>query len=236
MHMKTNNTELSNFRNSKAALYAAIILGAALFALLAFMIATNGSVSWDRPLQAWVFSHRSPGLTTLMEAVTYIGSWYSITVIVLLLLIYPNTRRDYGVPAAFAAVISQLIKIIFKTALCRPRPDAAFRLVEEGGWSFPSGHSITAMAVFGLLFFALLKGGGKVYGAKKKALLVCCAVLPFAIGFSRVYLGVHYPSDVLAGWAAGISVIALTILLRPVTDRASGALDDLQSRIIGPQQ
>ena len=92
------------------------------------------------------------------------------------------------------------------------------------------------MAVFGLLFFALLAGMDKDSGAKKKALLICCAVLPFAIGFSRVYLGVHYPSDVLAGWAGGISVTCLTMLLRPVTDRTAGALDDLQSRIIGPQQ
>lgn len=211
---------------------AAAIAGAACFAVFIFLIAGSGSVPWDEPAAQWFYGIRSPGLTTLAEAITYLGNWYSITVLVILLLIYPKTRRDFGVPALFAAVVTQLIKIIVKSAVCRPRPDAALHLIEQGGWSFPSGHAITSIAVFGVLFLALLSSSAAEGGAKKKALLICCAFLAFAIGLTRIYLGVHYPSDVAAGWSAGIAMIGITFLLRPFTDRIADGIDRLEGRLI----
>ena len=226
---------------------AVIIACAAGFAVLLYIVVKNGSVSWDEPVQAFFFSLRQPGLNTLCEAVTYLGNWYTVTVLCLILLIYPSTRRSYGVPACVAAILTQIIKTVIKYSVCRPRPDAAVRLIEESGWSFPSGHAITSMAVLGVIFLALLasikaqkdgagassKSASGLSPGKKKALLVCCAVFSFAIGLTRIYLGVHYPSDVAAGWLAGIAVIAIVCILRPQLDRLGGKLDDLAGRITG---
>lgn len=118
----------------------------------------------------------------------------------------------FGLPVAAAAVVTVLVKTIVKALVRRPRPEVAWHLVHESGWSFPSGHAITSFAVYGLLFVLCLEQVGSV--RKRWLLCVVSGVLAFAIGLSRIYLGVHYLSDVLAGWSFGLATIAGILLLR----------------------
>jgi undecaprenyl-diphosphatase len=211
-----NNTNLNNTKKVPVGLLVAVmIIGLIGFTVIAYMIATRGNVFFDDPVRNLFYDARSPGLTTLMELITYAGQWPTIVVICLLLLIYPKTRSAYGIPATMAAILTQLLEKTIKNIVCRPRPDISLHLVEQGGYSFPSGHSITSMAVYLLLFIlimAYMKSGGK-----KTALLIITLFLSFGVGISRIYVGVHFPSDVLAGWFGGLMMIAVVLLIRDNT-------------------
>lgn len=214
--MDNNNTNLSNTNKTPVGLLVAImIIGFCGFAVIAYFVATAGILPFDDPVRHAFYSARKPGLTTMMELITYAGQWPTITVICLLLLIYPKTRFAYGVPIAAVAILTQLLEKIVKHIICRPRPHILYHLIEQGGFSFPSGHSITGMAVYLLLFILILaymKSSGK-----KTALLVLTIFLAFGIGITRIYLGVHYPSDVLAGWCGAWAMTAVVLLIRDHT-------------------
>ena len=84
-------------------------------------------------------------------------------------------------------------------------------MIEEGGYSFTSGHSITSMVVFGLLIYLVRK---YVRNRKAANILTAALAVPWIfIGLSRIYMGVHFPSDVLAGWALGAAVLVGIIVI-----------------------
>lgn len=101
-----------------------------------------------------------------------------------------------------------------KHIFMRARPDEVFHLVEQGGYSFPSGHSVTSVVVYGLLIYLIRKRCKNQ--TVKNILTVLCAALMIIIGPSRIYVGVHWPTDVLCGWLIGsaVLIIAVTILER----------------------
>jgi undecaprenyl-diphosphatase len=108
----------------------------------------------------------------------------------------------------------------------RPRPSPLWALAEEASFSFPSGHSVAAFAFYGVityLIFRRLKGR-----AARVALISTASVFIVAIGASRVYLGVHYPSDVVAGYLVGLIWLATVVLasrrLPPSSDARRGPL------------
>ena len=189
------------------------LIAAAGFIVVGYHVAAYGELSWDDPVREYFYSLRNPGLTTLMQLVTYAGQWPTIVGVCLLLLIYPETRFTYGIPASAAALLSEIIKSIVKPLMARPRPDVVYHLIEQGGLSFPSGHSIATMGMYGMIFILVLIYMKK--GPKKNAILALCGVLAFAVGITRVYLGVHYPSDVVAGWCGGVFAISVVLLIWP---------------------
>lgn len=201
-----------------------------LFAGLTLFVAGGATGEADFAIEQTVYGWRSPGLNTLIETITYCGNTASIITLILLLLALPKTRVPYGLPVFAAGVLTTVIKVIVKTAVARPRPDAVYFLVQETGYSYPSGHSITSVAVYGILAWLLWyyhkpavqaalhlpgaaanAGGAAGMSGRDRALMILCAFLAFAIGLSRIYVGVHHPTDVLGGWFAGIAT-ALLIL------------------------
>ena len=93
------------------------------------------------------------------------------------------------------------MKYIFQ----RPRPDIALRLIEESGYSFPSGHSMNCLVSYGILAYLLLRYCENRKLAKLLSVGLCLIVI--LIGLSRVYVGVHFPTDVIGGWSLGIAVL-----------------------------
>ena len=142
-----------------------------------------------------------------MEGLTYLGNWESITVICLLLLIYPKTRFACGIPVSLVAIITTVIKAGMKPLLARPRPEAIYHLIDQGGYSYPSGHAITSIAVFMILIVMVRQN---VEDRKKASLMTLALLIPaLGIGLSRIYLGVHHPSDVMGAWFAGLAVMVM---------------------------
>lgn len=185
--------------------------GLVLFVLLTILMVT-GNLQWfDDPIREWVYSIRNPALTEVLKVITYMGNWQTITLLCIVLLLFRKTRLRYGVPvsagAIFVTIFNRIIKIIFK----RPRPEESLHLIEEGGYSFTSGHSITSMVVFGLLIYLVRK---YVKNRKAANILTAALAVPWIfIGLSRIYMGVHFPSDVLAGWALGAAVLVGIIVI-----------------------
>ncbi|MGH7944300.1 MAG: phosphatase PAP2 family protein [Opitutaceae bacterium] len=143
------------------------------------------------------------GTAAVIRDITAMGSAVVLIIMTLLVLGYlcMSGRLRVAALIAVATAGGQALNLILKHAFARERPDAALHLVEVTSTSFPSGHSM-ASSIFYLTIGALLARTAK--RRREKSYFVGSAMLiTFLIGVSRVYLGVHYPTDVLAGWSAG---------------------------------
>ena len=148
--------------------------------------------------------------------VTALGGFTVLTVVVVMgvvLLLLHRRRFQAGVLAG-AVLIGQGLAQVTKEVVSRSRPDLVPHLDLVYSSSFPSGHSALSPIVYFTL--AGILAAGEYSRSAKKVLLAAAAVLVVAIGASRVYLGVHWPSDVLAGWALGslVAVLATLVLHR----------------------
>lgn len=169
-----------------------------------------GPSSFDLSIQQWFFSLRSDGLNMIFSAITHFGDTITIIILCILLLLFKNTQK-YGIPISLAALGGVALYKPMKHIFLRARPDQALHLVEQGGYSFPSGHSVTSVIVYGLLIYLIRKYCKN--DAVKNALTVICAVLMVFIGPSRIYVGVHWPTDVLCGWFIGLCVLIFAIFI-----------------------
>lgn len=175
---------------------------------------THGPFPFDRPIQTWAFHlQSSSGLTYFFSHMTNIfGDKGGIIVAALLALVLYLLFKQKEATIWFAAtvVLSLALNTVIKVIIGRERPDihrlAAF--ANEAGKSFPSGHSIFATIIFGSIFFICL---GKLKNRSSKILLgILCIILIALVMFSRIFVGVHYPSDTIGGFLEGISILLLT--------------------------
>ncbi len=180
-----------------------ILVLLALFALTAGLVVAGITLPGDEAMLRAVGAVRSDGVTRVMRAFTTLGGGavevpLALGLVVLLWKLgAPGRARRY----LYAALSGELLYVIAKASFGRPRPQIISRLSDAGWSSFPSGHSMLAPIIytFGLVLLARTIGsrGGRL------VLLGIGAVMPIAIAISRVYLGVHYPSDVVAGLLLG---------------------------------
>jgi undecaprenyl-diphosphatase len=143
-------------------------------------------------------------------SITSLADMHNVVIITLLAVALLAVLRHWhgAIALAIAVPATQLVVDLIKSAVERPRPDLA--LTDAAGYSFPSGHSATSVALYALLAFALARLARRSH---HRRLIVCAGVaLALAVGISRVWLGAHFPTDVLAGWAVGAAVAALAWL------------------------
>lgn len=149
-------------------------------------------------------------ITNFGGAITLIG----LTII--FLLIMKNKKMSFSI--LLNLVIVTFLNIFLKNIIQRPRPDD-FRLINETGYSFPSGHSMISMAYYGYLIYLIFKF---VKNKKLKVFLITfLCILILTIGLSRIYLGVHYTSDVIAGFVLSVSylIIYTSIIKKYIIER-----------------
>lgn len=181
------------------------------FLIVLYFVLTRESLALDTFITTAVYEVRTDFLTAVLKMITYLGNWQSIVILCLFLLIIRKTRKQFGIPVTVSALTVTLLNKGIKIMVQRPRPDVSYHLIEQGGYSFPSGHSITSLAVFGMLVYLI-----QIHVTDRKRaniLTVFCSVPMIFIGISRVYLGVHYPSDVLGGWLLGMTVLMGIIMV-----------------------
>ncbi|MDJ0278002.1 phosphatase PAP2 family protein [Sphingomonas sp. 2R-10] len=145
----------------------------------------------------------SARFTSMVRDVTALGSTTVLTIVVAFagLLLASVGRWRSGVLVALACAGGSWTNVLFKHAVARARPDLVPHLMDETSNSFPSGHAANSAIVY--LTLATLAWPMLRQGAARGFVVVAAALLVVAIGMSRVYLGVHWPSDVLAGWLFG---------------------------------
>jgi len=157
---------------------------------------------------------RGPGwLLPVVLTVTHLGSGYALTAIVLaltVLLLIRRRRRD-ALLFALTSMGGMLLLYAVKALVARPSPDVLSHLLSIGEYSFPSGHAMMTMLIFFLGAALFLKQQQSV--GKRTAILSVAVLLSVLIGLTRLYVGVHYPSDVIAGWSAGVALISAATLL-----------------------
>jgi membrane protein DedA with SNARE-associated domain/membrane-associated phospholipid phosphatase len=167
------------------------------------LITGDPIVRFDRVVDDYLHSHATPHLTTFFLIVTALGSTVAIVPLGVVVAALLAWRRLWTLlwtwiaAVAGSAILSWLLKGIFQ----RPRPHFAHPLVVETSYSFPSGHAMESFVAYGMVaYFAVLW----LRSWEARVAAVCGAALVVVlIGFSRMYLGVHYFSDVVAGYAAG---------------------------------
>lgn len=192
-------------------LLSALLLTA--FCTLAWETLFRNSMSLFDNSFIWLFRYfANPVLDKVMIAISDIGFGTSYLVIVgaaFLLLVYWKRWREMGALAiclAGGAVLSFLLKNLFH----RARPDM-FWIVQETGFSFPSGHALATMCFYGMVAFLIMRTMASWRG--RLTVMTLAVVMSVAVGISRIYLGVHYPTDVVAGYAAGSMWLAFCISL-----------------------
>ena len=191
-------------------------LAAVLAVLAAYITYQVGVVYQTNPLpldlavQKAFFSLRGPLLNPLVIAVTHLSDTVTILAFCAILLILPN-RKKYGLPVSLASLGGLAFYKPMKHIFLRARPDAALHLVKQGGFSFPSGHSVTSVIFYGLSIYLLNKHCKN--DKLRRILTVICGFLALTIGPSRIYVGVHWPTDVFAGGCIGGAVLMVSICI-----------------------
>ncbi len=187
---------------------AAAITALAAFALVLVCVLTESTASFDDPVREWFYSIRTPAITGAAITITTLANKYVIIGLCLLLLIIPRTRMTFGVPLSAGALGTMLLNSLVKHLVQRSRPEV-LHLVTEHGYSFPSGHYITSMFFYGLAIWLVWR---YVDNQTVKWILTALLAIPMLlIGPTRIYLGVHFPTDVLGAWCLAIAAIVLEI-------------------------
>lgn len=179
------------------------------FVLLAEDVAEQEIFPFDRPVMLWLHSVSTPSLTAVMEAVTLLGGIVVVPVAATgaaVALWCRGSRRNATLLTA-AVVGSTLLNTALKSVFQRSRPDFWEHLVTENSYSFPSGHAMASMALAAVLVVL-------AWGTRWRwRAVVAGAVYVLAVGVSRMYLGVHYPSDVIAGWCVSVLWVAVVVVV-----------------------
>jgi undecaprenyl-diphosphatase len=177
------------------------------FALLVRWVLAGESMTFDLGIRDTVHRWASPPATAVLLAITTLGSgWVMLPLGALLVCrLATRGRGRQALLLAAGGLGAELLSNLLKFALHRPRPLVFFGLAPAENYSFPSGHAFVATVFYGLLAGILMAPSGR-----GRAWTVAAVLLALSIGFSRVYLGYHYPSDVLGGWACAAAWLALT--------------------------
>jgi len=186
-------------------------MAAAVVAFLALALLARpggGGGGLDAQVHAWVGGHRSGALTTFFTGYTGLGQWLVLAAAALVAVaaLAASARRREAAFLLIAMVAELLLNLALKSAFARARPPLAGALVHAGGYAFPSGHAM-ASATFAL---ALAVIAWPTRWRVPAALLA--AAFALLMGASRIYLGVHWLTDVLAGWAMAVAVVSGTEL------------------------
>ena len=183
-----------------------ILLG--LFLVLALAVAAGLTENLDQRLAFQAIGQSGSLLTDFFLLVTHAGDMIPVILLGLLPFFHPDLRRTLARPLALGLLLSTGLNLLLKELFARERPDLGSLLVESS-YSFPSGHAmINATLYLILLYYAWHHLKKPVWRFLAAAV---CLALPLAISYSRVYLGVHFASDVLGGFLLG-SLVAFLII------------------------
>ncbi|MFO7719149.1 MAG: phosphatase PAP2 family protein [Gillisia sp.] len=203
------------------AIFVALILvvgGINLFIELTEVLHSRTITRYDQKVTDFIISFRSPQLNKVFQFITDLGDLYAYLILTALCAIgfywkFKNWR--YVLEMIFVIIIAGLSNLALKQVINRARPDAA-HLVAVETLSYPSGHAMGAIAFYGFLIYLFYNF--KMNNWLKASIILIFIFLILAIGISRVYLGVHYPSDIVGGFIAGFIWIIFCVILFQVMD------------------
>lgn len=189
------------------------------FSLIIFLkigseILEKDILGFDSIITNFVYGFRTPAMTKVMMSLTSLGSPLFLGFIFLIFVVFLYTRRRKDVFIYSAILYSGVVlNFILKFMFERPRP-LNLPLIHENTYSFPSGHAMDSFVFyFALSYFIFRETGSSKFSI---LMFVTAGLTVFLVGISRIYLGVHYPSDVLAGYIAGFMWLISAIFFEKV--------------------
>ncbi len=180
------------------------------FSLLVYGIANGITADFDQAIIDAVRSVASAPMDSVMKAITGIGSTRQVVIILAAVVVYLLSKKQYQFALFIVLVnaISPLVNTWLKNWFERPRPEVnPYRIYDS--YSFPSGHATAVIVMFMTLCYLVYHLSRK----HMKAMVIFSTTVVLLVGISRVYLGVHYPTDVLGGYIAGSLWVILSIFL-----------------------
>lgn len=199
MKEKIRNLIIKNCR------WMIVLIGIILFLLILEDILDNEIKNFDIWGYHIISKSISEYMTPIAKIITKFGNAGSLILITIILsLLIKDKKIKYAIPINL--VCSTILNFTLKNIIQRPRP-TEYRIIDESGYSFPSGHSMVSMAFYGFLIYVIYKNVKNKY-IKVISILLLSALI-FSIGASRIYLGVHYLSDVIGGFLLAISYLVL---------------------------
>ena len=171
-----------------------VLLAVGGFAALAICIQLGVTQGFDEWVYGWVSQTITPVLTEFLKIITYAGDVFVIIGICVLLLIIPGTRKKVGIPASISVAVAIGLSVMFKHIFSRP-----------------SAHAMLSSALYIMLIILVCKYLKSILA--KIVLVPCLSALILVVAYSRVYLGVHYITDIIGGW---LICFAITLIVYTV--------------------
>jgi undecaprenyl-diphosphatase len=194
--------------------WAAVVLVGTLalsgFAKLGEDVFAHESTSFDAAVQRWILAHQQPLVERTFYWITTLGGINGMRVLAVggAAYLWYRGRRRVAAGVLVIPVIAVLLFDALKQLYARPRPRGLGGAVDSS-YSFPSGHATAAAAVCCTLAYVLWREGF----IRGRAALALAVIVPLLVGFSRLYLNVHWATDVLGGWCAGLVIAVLSVAL-----------------------
>lgn len=184
----------------------ACLLGIA-FIILTILVKTNNLVNFDSSIYNLVTNGMNDGLTTFYKVCTFLGSTaFMVSLCVILFITFIILKRkDIAILEASVLIISTVVNNVVKLIIRRERPEV-LKLVIEKSFSFPSGHTMASVTMYGILIYLINKSN--LDKRLKIIFSIILGIIPILVMLSRIYLGAHYASDVI-----GACILSTTLLL-----------------------
>ena len=192
----------------------------AFFAWMAEEVFEGDSMAFDNAVREFVHSYAAGWLTGVMHFFSFLGSTAFLATVTVLLagaLLYMGRRRSAVLLAVVMVGVIPL-NYVLKTYFVRARPEAYFDTPLPASFSFPSGHSLFSACFFGVLAWLIASRTNSL--AIKIGAWTLAAVIVLFIGLSRIYLGVHFPTDVVAGYTAAFVWLSAVVLTDAIVARS----------------
>ncbi len=164
----------------------------------------------DQQVAALFLAQRSDFGITVFTVISFFGDWKILlpVMLIIILILFIKNKKRFIIPFALIVIAAEITTFLGKLWFHHPRPLLA--VFHETDFSFPSGHATIAVAFYGYLAYILIKLLKDRY---KWPIIILTVLMAGLIGFSRLYLGVHYLSDVLAGYFVGLTALIIGINL-----------------------
>lgn len=188
-----------------------IILGL-VFILLSVFIKLDLTISFDNAIYELLTLNMSNLVTNFYKVITFLGSTEFIIFLCIffLILFIILKKKNYGLLICCVLIISTIMNNLLKIIFARERPDV-IKLVIEDSYSFPSGHTMAAASMYGILMFLVLKSN---MNKRLKILLsIILGIIPVLVALSRVYLGAHYITDIMGAFLVSIILLLIEIYI-----------------------
>lgn len=205
MSKNKNKKKKTNTLNKSSMILLIVCL--LIFCVIAFLVVTENIAWLDNSVYSLVSKMICEPVTKVFKTITLFCETEVILIILALLILFIKNKKVaslIAVNAGLCVLLNQVVKKIF----LRARP-VGTALIKQGGYSFPSGHSMMALAFYGLFIYLVYKSN--MAKNKKIILISLLSLLIFLVGLSRIYLGVHFASDVIAGFALSLAYLIIFI-------------------------